>query len=108
MAKTITAIIGDLHIGGNTAIAPPEFEIYHQDEEKKQVLRHSIMQRWLWDNWLDYWRYVWQLVGGSPRKHRLVVVCMGDVIEGIHHGSTQLMQEKKDQIHLATSILKTP
>lgn len=107
MAKTITAIIGDLHVGGSTALAPPEYTIHNRNTNEKQVLQCNRSQKWLWENWLDYWEYVRFLTneGGRKRKHRLVVICLGDTLEGVHHNSPQLMQEVGDQIDLAKEIL---
>ena len=105
-AKTITAIIGDLHIGGNTAIAPPTYTVHHLHPKESQTLKQNELQAWLWRNWLDYWDYVRELAGGRRRKHRLVILCLGDVLEGVHHNSTQLMQEIPDQTNLAKEILQ--
>ena len=105
-AKTITAIIGDLHIGSNTAIAPPEFEIHRRDPKETQTLKSNRLQSWLWDNWQDYWNYVRELAGGKRRKHRLIIVCMGDVIDGNHHGTPQIVQEVADQVSIALDILR--
>ena len=104
-AKTIVSIIGDLHIGGNTAIAPPQFTINTRDNAEEQVIQSNRLQSWLWECWRDYWDYVRVIAGGKRRKHRLVIVCMGDVIDGNHHDTPQIIQEVNDQIKLAIDIL---
>lgn len=105
-AKTITAIIGDLHIGGSTALAPPTFQIHIREPKETQTVSHSPLQAWLWGCWTDYWNYVRKLAGGNRRTKRLVVVCLGDIIEGIHHNSPQVMNEKFDQIKTAQEVLR--
>ena len=105
MTKTITAIIGDLHIGGSTALAPPTFQIHTRSPKETQTVTHSPLQAWVWECWTDYWGYVRKLIGGKRKTNRLVVVCMGDVIEGIHHNTPQVMNEKVDQIKAAIDVL---
>ncbi len=104
-AKTITAIIGDMHIGGNTALAPDEFEIHTRDGLEQQTVRANLLQLWLLRNWENYWDYVRELAGGKRRKYRLVVICMGDVIDGNHHGTPQIVHEVADQINIAINLL---
>lgn len=108
MAKTITAIIGDLQVGGNTAIAPPKFTIHRRDSDEEQVVQANRLQSWLWDCWQDYWDYVYSLCGGRGKrmKNRLVVFLMGDLVEGNHHRSTQIVQEPADQARIAFEILE--
>ena len=108
MAKTITAIIGDLHIGGSTALAPPEYVIHKRDKKEMQTLGANQFQHWLWANWLDYWNRVHELTteGGKRRKHRLVVVLLGDIIDGVHHNSVQVIQEVGDQVRIAIDVLR--
>jgi len=102
-AKTITAIIGDLHIGGNTALAPDKFTIHQRDTREEQLVHANKLQAWLYEGWVDYWNYVRSLVG---RKNRLIVVLMGDLIDGNHHNSPQLVQEVDDQIQIALDLLR--
>lgn len=101
--KTITAIIGDLHIGSTTALSPEKFLIHGREQREAQVVSANLMGRWLYECWTEYWSYVRQLVG---KKNRLIVVCMGDVIDGNHHGSPQLVQEIGDQVQIALDLLQ--
>lgn len=103
--KSIMAIIGDLHIGGNTALATPEFEIHVRNQKETQLIKANVLQLWLWDCWQDYWNYVFDLAGGEKRQHKVIVVLLGDILEGIHNNSPQLMQEPNDQFKLAIEIL---
>ena len=107
-AKTITAVIGDLHIGGSTALAPPQFEIHDSRGAETQLVQHNRLQSWLWDSWTDYWDYVRHLAGGTGkrRKHRLIIVNLGEFIDGIHHGTNQVMIEIEDQVSLAMAIMQ--
>lgn len=64
-------------------------------------------QKWLNGSWLDFWRYVWQLAAPEGKKiHRIVSIHTGDVIDGNHHGTNQIMHEVEDQVKLALDMLQ--
>ena len=107
-AKTILVIIGDTHIGSSTALAPPTFTIHNQHTLEEQLVNHNRLQEWLWGNWIDFWDYVKLLAyeGGKRRKNRIVVVHMGDVIDGNHHKTMQIIQDPLDQAQVALDILQ--
>jgi len=108
VAKTIVAIISDTHIGSSTALAPPTFTIHNRDTDEEQIVDYNRLQSWLWGNWIDYWDYVKFLAGWTSkkkRKHRIIVVHVGDVIDGNHHGSNQIIQDVGDQALVAIEIL---
>lgn len=108
-AKTILAVISDTHIGSSTALAPPTFTIHNRETDEEQIVHHNRLQQWLWDCWVDYWEYIKILAGmtgGKRRKNRIVVVHLGDVIDGNHHQSTQIIQDVGDQAIVAIDILQ--
>ena len=76
--------MSDLHCGGSTAVCPPTISLDDGGE-----YRASKAQRWLWDCWLDYWQQVDQ--ARRSRKAELVVIFNGDLVEGLHHGTTQVL-----------------
>lgn len=100
---TVVAVVTDTHVGGSTALALPT---YRTDED--QILQSSPAQRWLYDNWLNYWEYVKQLAGinGRRRKCRLIVIHLGDVIDGQHHGAIQMLSNLADQEEMACELLR--
>ncbi len=108
MPKTIFVVIGDTHIGSSTAIAPPKFTIHNNDPKEIQVVQHNRLQEWLWSNWIDFWDYVKVLAGvrGRRRINRIVTVHLGDVIDGNHHGSKQIIQDVNDQYLVALDVLR--
>ncbi len=105
---TILAVIADLQIGGTTALAPPKYVVNVLDPKKAQVMQHNRLQAWLWSCWTDYWDYVKELAGlrGRHRKHRIGVVCVGEALEGLHHGSVELIGKKSDQRQVAIDVLQ--
>lgn len=106
--STVVLVISDTHVGGSTAIAPPKFEIHTGRKDETQLVEASKAQQWLWTCFTDLAEYAKQLAGvrGKTRKHRLVFIHLGDVVEGIHHGSVQLMNEIQDQISAACDLLR--
>ena len=105
--SSIVVIFGDTQIGSSTALAPPKFTIHNNDEKEVQVVNHNRLQEWLWESWVDAWDYVKTLAGvrGKHRKHRIIAIHMGDVIDGNHHGTNQIIQDVADQYIVALDIL---
>jgi len=94
---TVIAVIGDTHCGGTTGLCPPIYELNgngHQQANK--------IQKWLWRCWVDYW----QRVKDAVKEHdaKLVVIVNGDAVEGVHHGTTQVVSQRyDDMLNRATS-----
>jgi hypothetical protein len=62
----------------------------------------SKAQRWIWRCWQDYWQYIDNL-----ERSRLYVVINGDVIEGLHHNTTQLVSHNEStQLDMALRVLE--
>lgn len=105
---TVTAIIGDTHIGSHTALSLPSWTCLGKNDEEVEY-QASIAQTWILEQWSDYWNYIKHLAGviGPYRKHRIVVVHVGDVVDGVHHNTIQSMQNQDDQISMACEIMKS-
>jgi hypothetical protein len=80
----VIAVTSDQHCGSTVAISPPKIEL---DDGGEYVA--SKAQRWLWEKWLDFW--------GKAQERReslnadLYCVFNGDLTEGDHHGTTQIL-----------------
>jgi len=82
------ALFGDLHSGHPFALHPDTPTILPDDE----AIAPNRWQLLEWEFWLNSWDTVAEL-----RRGRQLIVCHnGDAIEGIHHGTTQLMTMRKD------------
>jgi len=99
---TVLAIISDTHVGSSTALAPLEFTVHNRSDDERQVTKANKLQTWLYECWTDYWNYVFKL----SKKKRLIVVHVGDLIDGVHNQSTQLMPEVEDQMQVALDLMK--
>jgi len=102
----VIAVIGDTHIGSSTALSPLQFTIHNRATLEEQITYANRLQEWLYDCWIDYWDYVYHLCGKGKKGKRLIVIHLGDVIDGNHHGSNQLIQEVEDQVQIALDLLE--
>lgn len=85
MSKPVLlAVVGDLHCGGTTALCPPSIRL---DDGGEYVSSRS--QSWLWQCWNDYWKQVEE--ARKKAGARLFVIFNGDLVEGAHHGTTQIL-----------------
>jgi hypothetical protein len=105
---TVVALIGDTHIGGYTALALHHWDMdtgeAHEDGTPIVLpFTATLAQDWLYEQWLDFWRYVEFLAG---KKHRVIAIHGGDVIEGNHHHTVQAMPNLGDQVGMAIEIMK--
>jgi len=101
LSEYIIAIIGDTHIGSSTALSLLQLTIHNRATLEEQVTYANRLQEWLNECWVDYWDYVYHLCGKGKKGKRLIVIHLGDVIDGNHHGSSQLIQEVEDQVQMA-------
>ena len=106
MTGWVLAVIGDTHIGSNTAVSPLKFEVHNRNTLEAQVTHANRLQQWLHSCWVDYWNYVDHIRGKGKKAKRLIVAHLGDVIDGSHHGTTQIVQEGADQARMAIEMLE--
>jgi hypothetical protein len=93
-------VVSDLHVGCRLGLIHPD----GAELDDGGVYKPSRFQLKLWDIWQDFWcSWVPQVTHGEP----FTVVCNGDCIDGVHHGSTtQWSQNLEDQGRQAIKILK--
>jgi hypothetical protein len=76
------AIVSDLHAGSTVGLHPNSGTTL----DDGGVYNPNKPQRWLWERWLDYWSQV-----SESRADKLAVLVNGDVVDGSHHETTQLV-----------------
>ena len=84
MRPIVIAHVSDLHCGSTVALCPPHIEL-----DDGGLYTASKAQNWLWENLNDYWQKV-----HAARKNlsaELYLVFNGDLVEGNHHGTTQIL-----------------
>lgn len=47
MSGYVLAVISDTHFGGNTAVAPPQFEVHNRNTLETQTMMANRLQSWL-------------------------------------------------------------
>ena len=77
------AVVSDLHCGSTVGLCGPE-EVTWDDGG---TYTPSKAQNWLWANWLAFWKRAKELRG----KGGLGILCNGDLVDGDHHGTVQII-----------------
>lgn len=91
-------VISDTHCGSTVGLLPPGCVSIEGN-----MLTLNEHQQWIWDKWVDFTQH-WlpEMVGDSE----FALVINGDVFEGNHHHSTQLMTpDPADQWGIACKAL---
>lgn len=86
LRPVILAHVSDIHAGGTTALCPEEIRL-----DDGGSYRASKLQQWLFQSWREYWARVEarrQAIGAE-----LYAVFNGDLVEGAHHKTTQILSE---------------
>lgn len=86
----IVAVVSDLHVGSSFGLCPPN----GINLEDGGLYVPNVAQRWIWDNWADFWDNV-KRRKKETRGHCVVVV-NGEFIDGLHHETTQLASASPD------------
>ena len=85
MKKTkpvLLAVVSDVHCGSTVAVCPPKIEL-----DDGGVYEASKAQKWLWQGWVEFWQRVEKARVGCD----LYTVFNGDLTEGFHHHTTQIV-----------------
>jgi hypothetical protein len=82
--KVIVANVSDVHAGSTVALCPPKIAL-----DDGGFYFPSKPQQWLWQGWNDYWNEVG--VRRDAEDAELYVMLNGDLTEGSHHGTTQIL-----------------
>lgn len=93
-------VVSDTHFGCQLGLCPSNG--CKLDEDGRYIPSKAQKVVWAW--WEQFWL---EFVPGSTKKEPFVLVHNGDVIEGVHHGSTtQISHNIGDQKRLAIQVLK--
>ena len=82
-AKTrIVMLLSDLHLGSTVGLWPDGFV-----SNEGMVLGQNKFQKWLWRCWQDMLKWSDGVIGSQPFE----LVINGDLVEGIHHRTLQVV-----------------
>lgn len=95
----ILAVSSDHHAGSTVGLCPPVFTL-----DDGGMYKASKAQRWLWHCWREYVAKV--QVTAEKYKTGYTVVLNGDVIEGNHHHTVQVVSNNETtQMRIAEAVL---
>jgi hypothetical protein len=99
---TVVAVVSDKHAGSTTALCPPTIRLDDGGE-----YHASKMQRWLWQSWGAYWARVAEV--RSQLDASLIEVFNGDMVDGDHHNTSQIISRNPNATALVLSeTMKAP
>lgn len=97
----IVAVVSDLHVNSSAGLWPKKYTL-----DDGQTVKQSTVQRWLWQQWCEYWRIV------EDRKQatgaRVFVVVNGDATDKNRHSHYQLITDNEADIIDATVEVLQP
>lgn len=86
----VLGVTSDPHAGSTVSPCPPEG--VEMDDSGKYL--PSVLQSWQWDCWVDFHGWLDGIV--QQHKARLHYVLNGDLVEGDHHNSSQIISRNPD------------
>jgi hypothetical protein len=97
--RTIVAVVNDLHVGSPFAISPARWLLHDRTEKRPNELQEHI---------LAHWCACWGNVAKLRKGARLVIVVIGDAIEGLHHETTEITTSRIDtQEAMAVAVIES-
>lgn len=97
-APRAIVVVSDIHAGSTVALMPPKFTTL-----EGVVLEQNPMQRWLWDCWKNAQSWIADTMDGDP----FALVLNGDLTEGVHHGTKQVISpDTGDHVECAIHLLR--
>lgn len=98
----VLAVSNDQHANSSVALSPPKVTL-----DDGQVIHASKAQLWLWEKWNEFYAKAEQM--RREMRAEYIQVFNGDLVEGFHHGTVQLMSQNPHVQKLVVSeILKVP
>lgn len=98
MTREVIAAFSDLHAGSHLALMSPA----GCTNDDGNHVGPNKLQTWLWENvWLPYVGEV----AKARRKSNLTLLIVGDMTEGDHHSSQQLLPNLSDQYNILRAVL---
>lgn len=99
----VIAVVSDLHAGSTVGLCPAD----GIDLDDGGRYEPSMAQRWLWQCWTEYWEAVRD--ARKANRAKLYIVLNGDLVDGNHHGTTQIVSGNMDvQLAVARACLEVP
>lgn len=88
--RKVLSVTADKHVASPFALPPNGESWNYVDGGPKRI---SGFQEQIWNHWEDYWRWI----GDMRKGAELIVLDLGDPIEGKHHGIVELLTSRIDE-----------
>lgn len=96
--RSVLVVVSDLHVGSPFAVAPERWTLPDGNEFQPNGLQRIIR---------SHWRDCWEQVGALRKGARLIVCFDGDMTEGMHHETTQVLTGRIDtQEEMAEAVIE--
>ena len=90
--------VADLHVGHPFAVCPERWTLCDGNEFRPNPLQQIIR---------EHWCASWERIAQQRKQRRLVVVLVGDAIDGVHHNTVQLITSRIDtQEAMACAVMR--
>lgn len=90
-------VLADIHAASSKGLLPPDFQTFEGN-----VVKLNAMQEWLWMCWERANQFAEEVIDGEP----FALVLNGDLVEGIHHHTTEIVSpDIQDHFNAAIEIL---
>ena len=91
-------IISDTHIGSKVGLWPDNYRTAEDNE-----IGQTKLSKVIWDVWLESQKEMAKYLRGK----KYIIVLNGDIVEGIHHATTEIYTaDKDDQVEAAKQVLR--
>ena len=98
MKQNVIAFVNDLHVGHPFAVCPASWTLHDGNVFTPNPLQQQIRAHWV---------ACWQRIGQLRQGARLIVVTVGDLVEGTHHDTTQIITNRVDtQEAMAVAVIE--
>jgi len=95
----LVAVVSDLHAGSDTGLMPKGFHLKSGNE-----IGLNKVQQWLLESWEDCWKWFYKLAGTDE----WAFIANGDLIDGYHHGTTEVFSNDESDHGIAAYHLLKP
>lgn len=94
----VLVVLADLHAGSSVSLMPSKYKTI-----EGMTIKPNAIQKWLGRCWEDAQKFIGEVTGNDP----FAIVTNGDLIEGDHHRSTQVVSaDVGDHMEIAKILLK--
>jgi len=93
----LQVILSDLHVLSTVGLWPPRYKAH-----EGHIILQNVFQELLWQHWKECQEWIARICG----EDHFELILNGDLVDGIHHKTTQVMSaDQNDQIGAVLEVL---